>query len=220
MTWNDINLYQYQQIIEANKIEYPIDRIDRLIAIVNNWTANQVNDLNVEKYNAEVKRLAFLDTEPDGQPVKYIDVNGKRYKCIYDVRKMPSARYIESKVFQTDLIPNLHKLAASMVVPMKKTIWGWKEKPYDSIMHSVYADDMLEAKFKDIYHSIVFFYHVYRIWIEVSRGYLKTQLEMQGVNQSEKALADLLNIMDGSIQPHKLQNTIVSRLTKHINYQP
>lgn len=220
MTWNDINLYQYQQIIEANKIEYPIDRIDRLIAIVNNWTANQVNDLNVEKYNAEVKRLAFLDTEPDGQPVKYIDVNGKRYKCIYDVRKMPSARYIESKVFQTDLIPNLHKLAASMVVPMKKTLWGWKEVPYDSTNHSIYSDDMLEAKFKDIYHSIVFFYHVYRIWIEVSRGYLKTQLEMQGVNQSEKALQDLLNIMDGSIAPHKLQNTIVSRLTKHINYQP
>jgi hypothetical protein len=220
MTWNDINLYQYQQIIEANKIEYPIDRIDRLIAIVNNWTANQVNDLNVERYNAEVKRLAFLDTEPDGQPVKYIDVNGKRYKCIYDVRKMPSARYIESKVFQTDLIPNLHKLAASMVIPMKKTIWGWKEVSYDSINHPAYAEDMLEAKFKDIYHSIVFFYHVYRIWIEVSKGYLKTQLEMQGVNQSEKALADLLNIMDGSIQPHKLQNTIVLRLTKHINYQP
>ena len=220
MTWNDINLYQYQQIIEANKIEYPIDRIDRLIAIVNNWTANQVNDLSVERYNEEVKRLAFLDTEPDGKPVKFIDVNGKRYKCIYDVRKMPSARYIESKVFQTDLIPNLHKLAASMVVPMKKTLWGWKESDYDSIMHPVYADDMLEAKFKDIYHSIVFFYHVYRIWIEVSRGYLKTQLEMQGVNQSEKALADLLNIMDGSIAPHKLQNTIVSRLTKHINYQP
>lgn len=220
MTWNDINLYQYQQIIEANKIEYPIDRIDRLIAIVNNWTANQVNDLNVEKYNAEVKRLDFLDTEPDGKPVKYIDVNGKRYKCVYDVRRMPSARYIESKVFQTDLIPNLHKLAASMVIPMKKTIWGWKEVSYDSIMHPVYAEDMLEAKFKDIYHSIVFFYHVYRIWIEVSKGYLKTQLEMQGVNQSEKALADLLSIMDGSIAPHKLQNTIVSRLTKHINYQP
>ena len=220
MTWNDINLYQYQQIIEANKIEYPIDRIDRLIAIVNNWTANQVNDLSVERYNEEVKKLSFLDNEPDGKPVKFIDVNGKRYKCVYDVRKMPSARYIESKVFQTDLIPNLHKLAASMVVPMKKTLWGWKEVPYDSIMHPVYSEDMLEAKFKDIYHSIVFFYHVYRIWIEVSRGYLKTQLQMQGVNQSEKALQDLLNIMDGSIQPHRLQNTIVSRLTKHINYQP
>jgi hypothetical protein len=220
MTWNEINLYQYQQIIEANKIEYPIDRIDRLIGIINNWTTNQVNDLTVERYNAEVKRLAFLDSEPEGKPVKFINVNGKRYKCIYDVRQMPSARYIESKVFQTDLIPNLHKLAASMVKPMKKTIWGWKEMPFDSTSHSVYADDMLEAKFVDIYHSIVFFYHVYRIWIEVSRGYLKTQLEMQGTNQSEKALQDLLNIMDGNIAPHKLQNTIVSRLTKHMNFRP
>jgi hypothetical protein len=220
MTWNDINLYQYQQIIEANKIEYPIDRIDRLIAIINNWTANQVNDLSVKQYDDQVKRLSFLDLEPEGKPVKYINVNGKRYKCIYDVRQMHSSRYIESKVFQTDLIGNLHKLAASMVVPMKKTMFGWKEVPYDSIMHSVYAEDMLEAKFVDIYHSIVFFYHVYRIWIEVSKAYLKNQLEIQGVTQSEKAIADLLSIMDGTIPQHKLQNTIVSRLSKHMNYQP
>jgi hypothetical protein len=107
-----------------------------------------------------------------------------------------------------------------MVVPMKKTLWGWKEVPYDSINHPMYAEDMLEAKFKDIYHSIVFFYHVYMTWIGAIKGYLKTQLEMKGVNQSEKALADLLSIMDGNLQHHKWQSIIVSRLTKHINYQP
>lgn len=220
MTWKDINLFQYQQIIEANKIEHPMDRIDRLIGIINNYTPTQVNNLSVERYNEEVKRLKFLESDVEGKPVKYIDVNGKRYKCVYDVRKMPSARYIESKVFQTDLIPNLHKLAASMVIPMKKTIWGWKEGEFDSIMHPVYAEDMLEAKFVDIYHSIVFFYHVYRIWIEVSKDYLKHQMNQQGIAEAEKALADLLSIMDGNIAPHKLQNTIVSRLAKHISYKP
>jgi len=219
MNWKDINLFQYQQIVEANSITHPLDRIDRLIAIVNNWTPNQVNDLTVERYNEEVARLKFLEQEITGKPVKYIKVNGKRYKCIYDVRKMPSARYIESKVFQTDLIANLHKLAASMVVPMKRTLWGWKEARYDSTMHFVYAEDMLEANFVDVYHSIVFFYHVYRIWIEVSRDYLKMELQRQGVEQAEKALADLLSIMDGNIPQHRLQNTIVSNLTKHINYR-
>ena len=220
MNWKDINLFQYQQIVEANSITHPLDRIDRLIAIVNNWTPNQVNDLTVERYNEEVARLKFLEQEVTGKPVKYIKVNGKRYKCIYDVRKMPSARYIESKVFQTDLIANLHKLAASMVIPMKRTLWGWKEARYDSTMHPVYAEDMLEANFVDVYHSIVFFYHVYRIWIEVSRGYLMEVAKRKGIAEAEKAIQDLFNIMDGSIAPHKLQNTIVSRLAKHITYRP
>lgn len=220
MNWKDLTLYQYQRLIEANEIQHPIDRLDRQIAIVNNWTAAQVDNLSVEKYNEEVKRLEFLNVEPEGKPVKYIDVNGKRYKCVYDVRKMPSARYLENKAFQTDLVANLHKLAASMVIPMKRTLWGWKEDNYDTLNHSIYSEDMEQARFVDVYHSIVFFYHVYRIWIEVSKDYLKEVAKKKGMQEAEKAIADFLSIMDGNIQPHKLQNTIVSRLAKHITYRP
>ena len=220
MNWKDLTLFQYQRLIEANEITHPIDRLDRQIAIVNNWTANQVNDLSVERYNQEVKNIEFLNVEPEGKPVKYIDVNGKRYKCVYDVRKMPSARYLENKAFQTDLVANLHKLAASMVLPMKRTLWGWKEDRYDTLNHSIYSEDMEQARFVDVYHSIVFFYHVYRIWIEVSRGYLMQVAKQKGMQEAEKAIADFLSIMDGNIPPHKLQNTIVSRLAKHITYQP
>lgn len=220
MNWKDLTLYQYQRLIEANEIQHPIDRLDRQIAIVNNWTATQVDNLSVEKYNEEVKKLEFLNVEPEGKPVKYIDVNGKRYKCIYDVRKMPSARYLENKAFQTDLVANLHKLAASMVIPMKRTIWGWKEDKYDTLNHSIYAEDMEQARFVDVYHSIVFFYHVYRIWIEVSKDYLKEVAKRKGMQEAEKAIADFLNIMDGNIPQHKLQNTIVSRLAKHTIYRP
>lgn len=220
MNWKDLTLYQYQRLIEANEIQHPIDRLDRQIAIVNNWTATQVDNLSVEKYNEEVKKIEFLNIEPEGKPVKYIDVNGKRYKCIYDVRKMPSARYLENKAFQTDLVANLHKLAASMVIPMKRTLWGWKEDKYDTLNHSIYAEDMEQAKFVDVYHSIVFFYHVYRIWIEVSKDYLKEVAKRKGMQEAEKAIADFLSIMDGNIPPHKLQNTIVSRLAKHTIYRP
>lgn len=218
--WKDITLFQYQQFIEAAKIEHPLDRIDRQIAILNNWTPNQVNDLSVEQYNEQVTRLKFLDEEITGKPVKYLKIGKKRYKCVYDVRKMPSARYLESKAFQTDLVANLHKLAASMTYPMKKTLFGWKQDRYDSLNHSIYAEDMLEAKIVDVYHSIVFFYHVYRIWIEVLKDYLREVLKEKGMMEAEKAVADLLNFMDGSMPQHKLQNTIVSRLAKHITYRP
>lgn len=220
MNWKDLTLYQYQRLIEANEIQHPIDRLDRQIAIVNNWTATQVDNLSVEKYNEEVKKLEFLNVEPEGKPVKYIDVNGKRYKCVYDVRKMPSARYLENKAFQTDLVANLHKLAASMVIPMKRTLWGWKEDKYDTLNHAIYSEDMEQARYIDVYHSIVFFYHVYRIWIEVSKDYLREVAKRKGMQEAEKAIADFLSIMDGNIPPHKLQNTIVSRLAKHTIYRP
>jgi hypothetical protein len=220
MTWKDINVFQYQQIVDAIQIPHPLERKDAFISIVNNWTPNKVFDLSVEQYNQESNKLAFLDTEIEGNPVKYINVNGRRYKCVYDVRKMPSARYLETKVFGTDLINNLHRIAASMVLPMKRTWFGWKVDKYDSTKHEEYAQDMLEANIVDVYSSFVFFYHVYRIWIEVSKDYLKTQMMTKGIQEAGIALDDLLNIMDGSMPPHKLQNTIVSRLAKHINYQP
>ena len=220
MNWKDINVFQYQQIVEAYKIEHPLDRIDRLIGIALGLTANQVDSLDVDGYNKAVVDIDFLNQEIQGKPVKHIQIGNKRYKCVYDVRRIHAARYIESKVFQTELYSNLHKLAASMVVPMKKTLLGWKEDNYDASRHEEYSQDMLEAMFVDVYHSIVFFYHVYRIWIEVSKDFLKMEMQTKGVVEAEKALADLLSIMDGSIPPLLLQNTIVQRLTKHINYQP
>ena len=157
MNWKDINVFQYQQIVEAYKIEHPLDRIDRLIGIALGLTANQVDSLDVDGYNKAVVDIDFLNQEIQGKPVKYIQIGKKRYKCVYDVRKIHAARYIESKVFQTELYSNLHKLAASMVVPMKKTLLGWKEDNYDASRHEEYSQDMLEAKFVDVYHSIVFF---------------------------------------------------------------
>ena len=221
MSWDSINVFQYQQLIPALGIDDPTDQNMRLIAILNGWTENQVDSLSVEDYAKEKAKIGFLSDEIQGKPVKVIKVNGKRYKCIYDVRKLPSGRYIESKVFSQDLVGNLHKLAASMVIPMKKTLFGWKLDTYDASKHEEYSNDMLEAKFVDVYHSIVFFYQVYRNWMEVTKDFLIAKMMEMGKSHSEakKEVQNLLNILDGSIAPRLLPTSTTSDIMKHLNLE-
>lgn len=221
MSWDKINVFQYQQLIPALGIDDPTDQNMRLIAILNGWTDNQVDSLSVQEYAKEKAKLGFLNDSIEGKPVKVIKVNGKRYKCVYDIRKLPSGRYIESKVFSQDLVGNLHKIAASMVIPMKKTIFGWKEGKYDASKHEQYAEDMLEARFIDVYHSIVFFYQVYRNWMEVTKDYLITKMMEVGKSHSEakKEVQNLLNILDGNIVPKLLPTSTISAIMKDMNLE-
>jgi len=221
MSWDKLNVFQYQQLFPALKIEDVTDQNTRLIAIINGWTENQVDSLSVEQYAKEKAKLGFLNEDIGGQPVKYIKVNGKKYKCVYDVRKLPSGRYIESKVFSQDFVGNLHKLAASMVIPMKRTIFGWKVGKYDASKHEEYAEDMLEARFTDVYNSVVFFYQVYRNWMEVSKDFLiaKMMEAKMSHSEAEKEVANLLNILDGSIAPKLLPTSTLYDITKDLNFQ-
>jgi len=221
MSWDKINVFQYQQLVPALGIEDATDQNMRLIAILNGWTENQVDSLSVEEYANEKAKIGFLSEPIEGKPVKYIKVNSKRYKCVYDVRKLPSGRYIESKVFSVELVTNLHKLAASMVIPMRKTIFGWREDKYDASRHEEYATDLLEARFVDVYHSIVFFYQVYRNWMEITKDYLIQKIVEMGKSHSEaeKEVQNLLNILDGSIAPKLLPTFTISDIMKHLNFK-
>jgi hypothetical protein len=114
---------------------------------------------------------------------------------------MPSARYIESKVFSKDTLANLHKIAASMVIPQKRNWLGrWVDQDYDASKHEEYAADMQEANFVHIYHSLVFFYQVYKNWIEVSRDYMTAEMTKSGMTkkQADMVVDLLLESMDGT----------------------
>lgn len=216
MNWSDLNLFQYQQLVKALSIEDDIDKTVKLVSIVTNKTENEVLSMSIADFNKEKEKLNFLSEDIQGKPVKYIKVNGKKYKCIYDVRNIPAARYVESKVFGADLVNNIHKMAATMVMPMKKTIFGWKVDKYDAAKHEEYAQDILEARFVDVYHSAVFFLSVYLNWIKVSEDYLMEELKKMKIPLEEaEAVQDFLKYMDGTIQYMRLPNSTISKLKKH-----
>jgi hypothetical protein len=224
MTWNDLTVWQYQQIYpivtKPEKDWTMLDVESKLVGILHNLTDTQVDSLSVAEFNKLKVTLAFLDDKIEGKPVKYTEVNGKRYRFIYDVQQIKAARYIETKVFSTDLVGNLHKLAASMVMPQRKTWYGkWVDDKYDASKHSEYAEDLQGANFLHVYHSIVFFYQVYRNWIEVSQGYLVKEMMNQGMSMelAQKGVQILCDTLDGSIAPNLLPTTKISQLMKAMN---
>jgi hypothetical protein len=183
---------------------------------------NQVDSLTQAEYKAKLKECDFLNSLPEGKPVKIIKVNGRRYRPIYDINKMPFGRYVESKAFVGDIYGNLHKLGATMVMPQKRNWLGfWIDDNYDAAKHEDYAEDILQANFQDVYFSLVFFYQVFRNWIEVTRGYLVAKMITKGQTkeQCNQVVADLCNILDGIIQPNLLPTTKISELSKSISDQ-
>jgi hypothetical protein len=220
--WKDITVWQYQQIYnvlnEKDKNDTDLDLNVRLVAIVNNLTEMQIDSLPLNEYAQLSKTIEFLNEPIKGSPIKFIRISKtKRYKVNYDISKMPFARYIESKVFSEDLYGNLHKLAATMVIPQKRNMFGiWVSIPYDASNHQEYSNDMLGAKFIDVYHSLFFFYQVYRNWIEVSQDYMVNRLTTVGMKQKEaiEVVANLLSILDGNIVPNLLPSTKIAQLRK------
>jgi hypothetical protein len=200
-----------------NKDWTDLDKEVKLLTIVTGLTEYQIDSLSIEDLKELRKDLAFLDEPIEGKPVDYITTNGKRYRINYDIKNMPAARYIESKVFSKDTLGNLHKIAASMVIPQKKNWFGkWVDDKYDASKHEQYAADMQEANFIHVYHSLVFFYQVYKNWIEVSRDYMRAEMTTAGMTteQADSVLLLLCESMDGIIPPNLLPNTKILELQK------
>jgi len=222
--WHKINVWQYQQIYNVynSKDKYltEIEVDSKLVSIVNNMTDAQVDSLSLTEFRKLKRSIIFLTKPIEGKPVKYISINkNKRYKINYDVSKMPFARYIESKIFSEDLYNNLHKLAATMVIPQKRILGIWFKQKYDASKHEQYSEDMLTARFIDVYHSLVFFYQVYRNWIEVSQDYMVSKLMQTGMTQekAKEVVQDLCTTLDGNIPPNLLPSTKVAQLRKRMN---
>ena len=221
MKWNNLTLWQYQQIMpiitNPEKDWTELDKEVKLLCIVTGLTEYQIDSLAIEDLKELRKELAFLDEPIEGKPVDFIVINGRRYRMNYDIKNMPAARYIESKVFSKDTLANLHKIAASMVIPQKKTWFGkWVDDKYDASKHEQYSQDMQEANFIHIYHSLVFFYQVYRNWIEVSRDYMIAEMTTAGMTteQAQQVVQLLCESTGGIIPPNLLPNTKISELQK------
>lgn len=223
MTWKNINVFQWQQIVNLFTKEKELTELDlavKAVAIIKGMTEYQIDSLPISELNPLLKSIDFIHEEIKPEPAKFISINGRRYKCIYDVRKIPAARYIESKHFASDVNGNLHKIAACLVLPMKKTLFGWKIDKYDASMHDEYSQDMLEAPITSVLGSVVFFCLVYRNWIKASQDYLTQEMMEKGITryQAELLYQTLCDTMDGYIRPSWWLSSRESRWKRLMSY--
>ena len=222
MTWKDINVFQYQQLyrIINNKENLSDEEVAiKTLAIVNNKTENQIRNLSLNEINKHINSLQFLTQEFKPEHKEIVYCGKKRYRFNYDVKQMASGRYIETKYFLKDFENNIHKVAASMVIPQRWSLLGWKDKLYDARLHEAYAEDLLNAPISDILGSVVFFCHLYSTWIKSSRDYLMSQMTKMGMTKSsaEYLYLVLWKVSDGFIKRVSLPNLNELDLKKFTN---
>lgn len=226
MNWSNVTLWQYQQIenlLSKKDGDTELDLAVKTLAILTNRTEAQIDSLSIADLKEQLKGIEFITTtKPEPKAKDFIKVGNKRYRCIYDIKKMPYARYIETKYFGADITNNLHKIAASMIMPMKFTWRGWKVAKYDASKHDEYAQDLLSAPFESVYGSVVFFCQVFADSILNLRDYFKEEMIKTGMNpiEAEMTVADLCDSMDGFI---KLRSSLIMKKSDYrrfTNYLP
>jgi len=206
MTWNDVSVYQFQQIQSISN-EDGFDASCKLVGILFNLTDRQVDMLPIKEFNRLLEQTKFLETPMVSKTPKYIKVKGNIYRFVPDIREIRiggTGRYITAKHFQKDVIANIHRLVATMIIPQKKGWFGLKDDEYNAQDHDKYADDMLFSKITDVHGMLVFFCKVYMTWIETSKGSLiQALMKKQKMNQyqAEIFLRDLWEFMDGYTKP-------------------
>ena len=159
MTWSDVTVWQWQQIqILSDKKESlkEEDLILETVLILVNKTKTEILKLSKRNLEKIVKQIEFLYlNEPKIKSVEFIKIKRKKYKCEYNVKDDKAGRYIEIKYFTSDFKNNLHKICASMITPMKPSIFGWKLDIYNSELHEEYAQEILSAPFEQVFGSVI-----------------------------------------------------------------
>lgn len=209
-----LTIKQFQQINNINKFE--IDDLDKSIMFVQVLTGKsefEVNQMKVKKFNklcADVLKAfesMMVDLKKD-KPKNLIKANGTWYWINYDIAKLDAGRYVETATFGVDLLDNLHKLMATMVVPMKWSWKGLKHVEYDAMNHEKIAEDMLQADFTHCYHAAVFFYALFKNSIISLESYLESQTQKK--EELKRAMMNFKNLSDGFTMPNWYQNLKIS----------
>lgn len=186
------------------------EKIYKVMGVLLDKTESEINNMTVQDFNRQAKQISFVfGADIPGKPEKYFKANGRTYAINYRVDKIRWAQYVEIKSFlQGGCVPNLHKLMASIVVPVKRFLWFKFPQKNDSDMHEVVAEDMLKARFIDLYHSCLFFYQLYKSSMEIIKGYLVKELSMKiPMEQAMTEATNLMTALDGFMQPNALQST-------------
>ena len=169
----------------------------------------EIEKMSVKKFNRICKFIneqfvKWSDQTINEKPKKVIFVNGKAYKINYDILQLNAGRYVEVMEFSKEnAIKNLHKILASIVVPLRLTWKGYKEQKYNADDHERLSNEMLKANYNDVFQSFVFFYAVAKISIENLNTYGKNQEEETAV----RLLQHSLKFSDGFIKPNWYLNS-------------
>lgn len=207
LSWNDITVEQFQQVYKLS-LSQDLDEItktERVVCILYGLTERQVEELPMPRFRELATHCAFIMTgEIPGKPQRQIKVGGNRYRIVYNPENLKQRQYVEVMHFGDNPIENMHVIMASLVNPVT---WYGKTLKNNAEDHKAIADDLLQARVIDVYHSCVFFCNLYVNLINSTKAYLVHQTMKEGKTMQESIqLWDFLqSVTAGCIPPEKLR---------------
>ena len=153
--WDKLTVGQFITLydIEVNANLNIIEKQQKMLAVIEGKNEREYDSY---KYRDLIKeygeKLSFFDNLPETKPVDFLQVGDNRYKFCYEVNEITAGQYIDILAFSGEIM-QLNKIAACFFLPMK----GKRYQAYGAVPHDVVADDLLGAKFLEVYGCMLFF---------------------------------------------------------------
>jgi len=153
--WDKLTVGQFISLydIETNANLNIIEKQQKMLAIVEGKTEEYYDTFKYrDLMHTYAEKLAFFDNIPQTKPVDYLQVGDNKYKFCYELNEITAGQYIDILAFSGEIM-QLNKIAACFFLPMK----GKRYQGYGVVPHDVVADDLLGAKFIEVYSCMLFF---------------------------------------------------------------
>ena len=153
--WDKLTVGQFITLydIEVNANLNIIEKQQKMLAVIEGKNEREYDDY---KYRDLIKeygeKLSFFDNLPETKPVDFLQVGDNKYKFCYEVNEITAGQYIDILAFSGEIM-QLNKIAACFFLPMK----GKRYQGYGVVPHDRVADDLLGAKFLEVYGCMLFF---------------------------------------------------------------
>ena len=153
--WDKLTVGQFISLydIEINANLNIIEKQQKMLSIVEGKPESYYDTFKYRDLITEYgEKLSFFDNIPETKPVDFLQVGGKRYKFVHELNEITAGQYIDILAFSGEIM-QLNKIAACFFLPMD----GKRYQPYGKVPHDIVAEDLLDAKFLDVYGCMLFF---------------------------------------------------------------
>lgn len=202
-TFDKLTVGQYQELYQINRGEDDdLDKSIAFVAVLTGLTRWEVEELPLSDFNKVAKEIGTIFSE---QPLntklrKSFVLFGKKYRVIYNIRKLTTGQYIDLQHFISgNVIENLHKIIACLIIPVS---W-WSKEKYDAENHEIISEGVQDLNFMEVNAICVFFLSLWSNSIKALEPYLLNQIQRKGMTLSR---TDLQKIMHG----YTMQNESVN----------
>jgi len=201
--WDKLTVGQFISLydIEANSNLNIIEKQQKMLAIVEGKDEEYYDDFKYRDLMHEyAEKLSFFDNIPQTKPVDYLQVGENRYKFCFELHEITAGQYIDILAFSGEIM-QINKIAACFFLPML----GDKYQGYGVVPHDVVADDLLGAKFIEVYSCMLFFCQLFSELIS------NTIISSMVDQEMAKKVVDLWQGGAGYLALNKLQTSKISQ---------